>query len=110
VLLPENEGVVVTQVTGKHLDDIVTTVTNALPSIAATIDDHNMLNNKALFEVLPMLPQLPTKMSIIENMPIRKCNWCKSTDFWLGGTYKNPHRICRKCHPPAPGAEVIHAK
>ena len=35
------------------------------------------------------------------------CYWCKSTDFWRGGTPRHPKWICRKCHPPAPGAEVM---
>jgi hypothetical protein len=32
------------------------------------------------------------------------CHCCKKTDFWLSihGKY-----ICRRCHPPAPGAEVV---
>lgn len=29
------------------------------------------------------------------------CRWCGSTDFWQGVDRK----ICRSCHPPAPGAE-----
>lgn len=33
------------------------------------------------------------------------CYCCKGTDYWLAGTGKYPHWICRKCHPPAPGAE-----
>ena len=35
------------------------------------------------------------------------CYWCKGNDFWLGGTEQYPHWICRRCHPPAPGAELI---
>jgi len=34
----------------------------------------------------------------------RTCYCCKGTDFWLsihGGT------VCRRCHPPAPGAEKM---
>jgi hypothetical protein len=33
------------------------------------------------------------------------CYCCKGTDYWLGGTNKYPHWVCRRCHPPAPGAE-----
>jgi len=40
---------------------------------------------------------------------IKQCYCCKSIDFWVGGTEKYPHNICRRCHPPAPGAEVSHA-
>lgn len=32
------------------------------------------------------------------------CYCCKSTDFWLS---IHGRMICRKCHPPAPGAEVM---
>lgn len=31
------------------------------------------------------------------------CHWCGSTDFWQG----HGRKICRKCHPPAPGAEKV---
>lgn len=37
---------------------------------------------------------------------IRKCSWCGSSDMWRVNW---PHEIiyrCRKCHPPAPGAEL----
>ena len=30
------------------------------------------------------------------------CLWCKSTDFWFSIHSK---WTCRRCHPPAPGAE-----
>lgn len=36
-----------------------------------------------------------------ENPVPWKCNWCGSTDFWKSSS----RRICRRCHPPAPGAE-----
>jgi len=46
-----------------------------------------------------------------EKLPLsnthRPCYCCKSIDYWLAGTEKYPHWICRKCHPPAPGAERI---
>jgi hypothetical protein len=32
------------------------------------------------------------------------CYWCHSTDFWLSIYDRN---ICRRCHPPAPGAERL---
>ena len=35
------------------------------------------------------------------------CYCCKGTDYWLGGTEKYPNWICRKCHPPVPGAERL---
>lgn len=35
------------------------------------------------------------------------CYCCKGTDFWLAGTEEHPHWECRKCHPPAPGAELV---
>ena len=35
------------------------------------------------------------------------CYWCRGSDFWLGGTEKYPKWICRRCHPAAPGAEVM---
>lgn len=35
----------------------------------------------------------------------RPCYCCKGTDYWLAGTEKYPRWVCRKCHPPAPGAE-----
>src|SRR6185369_1601897 len=40
----------------------------------------------------------------------KPCYCCKGTDYWLGGTEKYPHWVCRKCHPPAPGAERLHDK
>jgi hypothetical protein len=46
--------------------------------------------------MLPPLPLLPHQ---------RPCYCCKGIDYWLAGTKKYPHWICRKCHPPAPGAE-----
>jgi len=33
------------------------------------------------------------------------CYCCKGTDYWLAGTVKYPNWVCRRCHPPAPGAE-----
>jgi hypothetical protein len=45
----------------------------------------------------------PEKSTTLSNH--RPCYCCKGTDYWLGGTEKYPHWICRKCHPPAPGAE-----
>lgn len=37
----------------------------------------------------------------------KQCYWCKSTDLWVGVTEKFAHEVCRRCHPPAPGAEKI---
>lgn len=33
------------------------------------------------------------------------CYCCRGTDYWLGGTEQYSSWVCRKCHPPAPGAE-----
>jgi len=51
-------------------------------------------------------PPKPSKVSPPEPEG-KRCYCCKSTDFWTGGTEKYPKLICRKCHPPAPGAERI---
>lgn len=32
------------------------------------------------------------------------CPNCNGDDFWLSANAEN-HSVCRKCHPPAPGAE-----
>ena len=52
--------------------------------------------NSASATELPVLSLLP---------PEKACYCCKGTDYWLAGTAKYPHWVCRKCHPPAPGAE-----
>ena len=36
--------------------------------------------------------------------PTRTCFCCKGDDFWQSAVQEN-HSVCRKCHPPAPGAE-----
>ena len=40
----------------------------------------------------------------------RPCYCCKGSDYWLAGTEQYPHWVCRRCHPPAPGAERIPDK
>jgi hypothetical protein len=39
--------------------------------------------------------------------PGRTCYVCKGTDFWQSAVTATPHYVCRKCNPPAPGAERI---
>lgn len=34
------------------------------------------------------------------------CYCCKGTDFWIAGTEDAPYKLCRKCRPPIPGAEL----
>jgi hypothetical protein len=41
-----------------------------------------------------------------ESPPVRVCFCCKSTDFWESALNEN-HFVCRKCHPPAPGAQRL---
>ena len=39
--------------------------------------------------------------------PRRTCYSCKGPDFWESAVTETPRFICRRCHPPAPGAERI---
>jgi len=39
----------------------------------------------------------------------RVCRCCNGTDFWDSAVQENIS-VCRKCHPPAPGAERISPK
>ena len=37
----------------------------------------------------------------------RTCRWCKGDDFWLSAV-RGGVSVCRRCHPPALGAELIN--
>lgn len=45
----------------------------------------------------------PVKQKNIHVSPNMTCYWCGSSDLWQG----DDRMICRRCHPPAPGAEKV---
>jgi hypothetical protein len=50
------------------------------------------------------MPKLAGRVVPIRTEPAKLiCYWCHSTEFWLSIYGRT---ICRKCHPPALGAEV----
>ncbi len=51
-----------------------------------------------------VLDRLSGKVEIIPTPePTEICRCCGGTDIWQG----RGKRVCRVCHPPAPGAEII---
>jgi hypothetical protein len=56
---------------------------------------------------LPFFDDEPTGVMplVLVKTATKTCYCCKGVDFWLGGTVEHPHYVCRRCHPPAPGAE-----
>ena len=72
----------------------------------------NNSNNKIIIEKqsvinpVPVVPAVPVKNRVSTDKPTMKrpCYWCKSTDMWLVDIPEITWR-CRRCHPPAPGAE-----
>ena len=66
----------------------------------------NSIDNQQLIKSVPVVPAVPvTNAEKPNKQPV--CYWCKSPDLWLAGSVQFPHWVCRKCHPPAPGAERI---
>jgi hypothetical protein len=74
----------------------VTDVTSTAVAAVTALQPATPRIDTASAAMLPPLPLLPHQ---------RPCYCCKGIDYWLAGTEKYPHWICRKCHPPAPGAE-----
>ncbi len=70
-------------------------------------DNKNIDEKQPVIKSVPVVPAVPVKNRVAtDKLPMTKpCYCCKGTDYWLGGTEKYPHRVCRKCHPPAPGTE-----
>jgi len=83
-------------VTAGNSKPCVTDVTHTAVESVTVAQPAIPLTNTASADTLPRLPMLPNK---------HPCYCCKGTDYWLAGTEKYPHWVCRKCHPPAPGAE-----
>ncbi len=74
--------------------------------------DINTIEKQHVTKSVPVVPAVPTENRVATDiLPLTKpCYCCKGTDYWLAGTEKYPHWVCRKCHPPAPGAERIPDK
>ncbi len=69
--------------------------------------DKNTIEKQSVIKSVPVVPAVPVKNTVTTDKPTltKPCYCCKGTDYWLAGTEKYPHWVCRKCHPPAPGAE-----
>jgi hypothetical protein len=65
----------------------------------------SQLSQERQSEIISISPPLLSSSTTNRGAPRAPCYCCKGTDYWMGGTEKYPHWICRKCHPPAPGAE-----
>lgn len=71
-----------------------------------------MIEKQPVIKSVPVVPAVPVIKTVApDKLTLTKpCYYCKGTDYWLAGTKKYPHWVCRKCHPPAPGAERIPNK
>ena len=69
--------------------------------------NNNIIEKQSVSKPVPVVPAVPVKKAVAtDKLTLTKsCYCCKGTDYWLAGTEKYPHWVCRKCHPPAPGAE-----
>lgn len=69
----------------------------------------NFIEKPQLTKPVPVVLAVPVENRVAtDKLPLTKpCYCCKGKDYWLAGTEQYPHWICRKCHPPAPGAEKI---
>ena len=83
-------------VTAGNSKPCVTYVTSMAVEPVTAVQPATPRTNTVSAATLPPLPLLLNK---------RPCYCCKGTDYWLAGTEQYPHWVCRKCHPPAPGAE-----
>ena len=75
------------------------TVTEVMAADVTDVADHRQSPCQlSLPEVVPAAGSATES----ENTTVKHtCFWCGSTNFWQG----DGRMICRRCHPPAPGAE-----
>lgn len=78
----------------RTLEAIPTPLGEILAGRIVSIPDHLLERLRGKVEPVPVLPP-----------GMSPCHCCKGVDYWLAGTERYPHWICRKCHPPAQGAE-----
>ena len=82
-------------------------VPECLNETGNTNSNKNIIEKQPVIKSVPVVPAVPEKNRVATDKPTmtKPCYCCKGIDYWLAGTEKYPHWICRKCHPPAPGAE-----
>ena len=81
-----------------------------IPVVAKAAKVEKPAPSKKTLSPVPQLSQAEPIEKLPTTLAHRLCYCCKGTDYWLAGTEKYPHWVCRKCHPPAPGAERIPDK
>lgn len=77
----------------------VTDVTHKAVTAVTAVQPEKPRSDRASVDTLPLLPALPEKTP---------CYCCHGADYWQSRI--NGDSICRKCHPPAPGAERVPDK
>jgi len=63
----------------------------------------DVLTKRGVYKLADYCPE-PTDQTTKHTI----CPNCKGDDFWQSAVQEN-HTICRRCHPPAPGAEKVSA-
>jgi|GEM_PF-2721197 len=69
-------------------------------------NNKNTIQKQPVIKPVPVVPAVPVINTVTTDKLIltKPCYWCKSTDMWLVNIPETTWR-CRRCHPPAPGAE-----
>jgi len=98
----------ITIASGDDSPEVILPVTPAYTESVSEAAPHKSLNAKEFNSSLPEVHPLHANgyTALIKPLPAqRACYCCKGTDYWLAGTERYPHWVCRRCHPPVPGMD-----